>query len=257
MSRILLYDLETSPLISYTWGIYDQNVIEVAEDWQILCFAYKWLDEKKVHFVAQNDFKNYKPGVNNDTKVVQALWELFNQADITIAHNAVNFDEKKSNARFIQRGLKPPAPHQVIDTLRVARRHFGFTSNKLNDLGKYLGVGQKADTGGFETWKQCIAGDEKAWRRMKKYNLQDVKLLEDVYLKLRAWHTSHPALNVLDGKPSSCSKCGSEKIYAGMKYKATNTNLYQYFRCGDCGGSMKSRIAEPKKIDERMVFTNG
>ena len=31
-----------------------------------------------------------------------------------------------------------------------------------------------------------------------------------------------------------------------MKYRATNTNLYQYFRCMGCGSNLKSRIAEPK-----------
>ena len=49
--RILIYDIETSPIISYNWGIWEQNAIEVIEDWQILCFAYKWLDEKKTHIV--------------------------------------------------------------------------------------------------------------------------------------------------------------------------------------------------------------
>ena len=30
--RILLFDIETSPLISYTWGIWEQDVIEVKEE---------------------------------------------------------------------------------------------------------------------------------------------------------------------------------------------------------------------------------
>lgn len=184
MSKILLYDLETSPIISYNWGVWEQNAIEVIEDWQILCFAYKWLGEKKTYVIGQDDFEDYEAGVNNDKNVVKELWGLFNQADITVAHNGISFDEKKSNARFIQNGLIPPEPHKAYDTLRVARKNFGFTSNKLNDLGKYLDVGKKAETGGFETWKQCIAGDPKAWKKMKKYNVQDVKLLEQVYLKM-------------------------------------------------------------------------
>lgn len=254
--KTLIYDLETSPIVSYNWGIWQQNAIEVKEDWQILCFAYKWLGERKTYVIAQNDFKGYKPGVNDDTKVVKELHKLFEEADVTVAHNAVGFDEKRSNARFIQRGLNPPAPHQVVDTLRIARKHFGFTSNRLNDLGNYLGVGQKAETGGFNTWKLCMAGDKKAWNKMKKYNIQDVKLLEEVYLKLRVWHGG-PALNVFDGKPDACPKCGSERIHQGMKYRATNTNLYQYFRCYGCGSNLKARMAEPKTKEERMKYVNG
>lgn len=254
--KILLFDLETSPIVSFNWGIWQQNAIEVKEDWQILCFAYKWLGEKKTYVIAQNDFKGYKAGVNDDTNVVKELHKLFEEADVTIAHNAVGFDEKRSNARFIQRGLNPPAPHVIVDTLRVARKHFGFTSNRLNDLGNYLGVGQKADTGGFSTWKLCIAGDKKAWDKMKKYNIQDVRLLEKVYLKLRSWDNNHPAGNVFDKRPDSCPKCGSKKINAGMKYRATNTNLYQYFRCMGCGSNLKSRIAEPKTKDERVKYVS-
>lgn len=254
MAKVLLYDLETSPIISYNWGIWEQNALEVIEDWQILCFAYKWLGESKTHIVSQSDFKGYRAGVNDDTKVVEALHKLFEEADITVAHNAVGFDEKKSYARFIQRGLQPPTPHEVVDTLQIAKRHFGFTSNRLNDLGRYLGVGEKIDTGGFQTWKQCIAGDKKAWARMKKYNIQDVKLLEKVYLKLRPWHVSHPALNILDEQPDSCPKCGGTEFIRGTRYKATSANRYQYHRCTNCGGSVKVRLPEPTL--EKARFKN-
>jgi hypothetical protein len=250
MSRILLYDLETSPIISYNWGIWEQNAIEVIEDWQILCFAYKWLDERKTYVIGQDDFEDYVPGVNRDYNVVKKLWDLFNEADQTIAHNGMSFDEKKSNARFIQNGLIPPEPHKAYDTLRVARKNFGFTSNKLNALGQYLEVGKKAETGGFETWKKCIAGDPKAWRKMKRYNVQDVRLLEKVYLKMRPWDTSHPAHNVLDNRPESCPRCGKGKMIAGAKYAATRVNKYQYFRCSNCGASVKARA--PEKIDKPL-----
>src|ERR1700756_3123121 len=93
-NRILLYDIETSPLITYAWQIYEANAIKVIKDTQILCFAYKWLDEKRVHVVGQDDFKSFKPGVNNDKDVVKALWKLFDEAEVVIAHNGNQFDQK-------------------------------------------------------------------------------------------------------------------------------------------------------------------
>ena len=54
--KILIVDIETTPLTSYTWGIYEQNVIKVVKDWKILCFAYKWLGEKNTEVVSLPEF---------------------------------------------------------------------------------------------------------------------------------------------------------------------------------------------------------
>lgn len=249
MSKILLYDLETSPLTTYSWGIYEQNALEVVEDWQILCFAYKWHGEKKTHVIGQDDFKDYAPGKLNDKNVCKALWELMNEADVVVGHNSAKFDDKKSNARFIQHNLKPPEPFKNYDTLKIARKYFGFTSNKLDDLGQYLKVGKKLETGGFATWKGCMDGNPKAWRKMKKYNVQDVILLEKIYNALKVWDTSHPALNIFTD-PTTCPRGCGGKMNKGTKYKATNTNMYQYYRCNKCGAMAKSRI--PEKIEKPL-----
>jgi len=244
MARKLFYDLETSPLITYAWGIYDVNAIKVIKDSQILCFAYKWDGDRGVKVVGQDDFESYKPGENDDKNVVGALWDLFNEADIVIAHNGNSFDQKLSQARMMVHGLPPPEPYAQIDTRLVARKYARFTSNKLDDLGKSLELGQKLESGGFKVWEGCLAGDSSAWAKMKRYNKQDVVLLEQLYKRLLPWIGNHPALNVLDGKPDSCRNCGATTLYAGTKYRATNTNLYQYFRCVECGATHKSRIPE-------------
>lgn len=230
--KVLIYDIESSPIISYNWGIYEQNAIEVIEDWQILCFAYKWLGEKKVYVVSQDDFKGYKPGVNNDLNVVRALHALFDEADVVIAHNAVAFDNKKSHARMITHGMKPPSPYKTIDTLKIARKYAGFTSNKLDDIGQKLGQGKKLETGGFKIWKGCLLGDSRSWSIMKKYNKQDVILLEKVYLKLRPWIDNHPGMNLQE----SCPKCGKGPLQRRGTPKSVKTGTYQRYQCQSCGG---------------------
>ena len=250
-AKVLVMDIEISPLITYTWGIYDVNAIEVIEDWQILCFAYKWLDDKKTYVVSQDDFKGYKPGVNNDFMVVAKLWALFNEADVVIAHNGDKFDIKKVNARFMAHGLTPPAPYKTIDTLKVARKYASFTSNKLDDLGVKLGVGRKESTGGFETWKGCVAGDKKAWDKMRKYNKQDVVLLENVYYRLRPWIQNHPAINVINGDRFSCPKCGAGPLQKRGTNHITKTGRYQRYQCQSCGGWSQERTAE--KVDVFVV----
>ena len=57
-AKILIYDLETSPNQGYTWGKYEQNVIQFTKEWELLSFAYKWLGEKKVKCLARPNFKN-------------------------------------------------------------------------------------------------------------------------------------------------------------------------------------------------------
>lgn len=256
-ARGLVWDIETSPIISYNWGIWEQNAIEIIEDYQILSVAWQWVGEKKVHVVGQDDFPNYQPGVNNDTEIMQLIWSLLDECDYEVAHNGDQFDVKKVNTRFMVRGMSPPSPYKRIDTKKIAKRVAGFTSNRLKDLARDLEVNQKGDPGGFSTWKGCLAGDKKAWKKMKQYNKQDIPPLMDLYLKFRAWDTTGAALNILESRPEACPKCGHGPMVAGMKYKATSTNLYQYFRCNSCGGVAKARVAEPKTKDERPTYVAG
>jgi hypothetical protein len=250
--RILLWDLETSPLITYAWEIYEANAIKVIKDSQMLCFAFKWLGDKTVQVLGQDDFKGYKPGINNDLNVVKALRELFDEADVLIAHNGRSFDTKVAQARMIAHGLQPPSPFREIDTKTVAKRYGRFTSNKLDDLGKTLGLGQKLDTGGFKLWEGCLAGDEKSWRTMKRYNKQDVVLLEQLYLHLRPWIQNHPAMNILSGNPDACPKCGSIDLKRnGLRH--SNGGTYQEYQCNNCGGYSRKRIMEKSS---QMVFSN-
>lgn len=247
--KTLLWDIETSPIISYNWGIYEQNAIEVVEDWQILCFAYKWLDEEEVHIVSQDDFPLYRPGVNNDLMVVAKAHQLFDEADVVIGHNGIAFDTKKAQARMLIHGLYPPSPFKQIDTKRVAKRYAGFTSNKLDDLGEVLGLGRKASAGGFETWKGCMRGDSKSWETMKQYNKQDVLLLEEIYLRLRPWIDNHPAVNIVDNRPSACPKCGVGPLHKRGSRKVNKTSLVQRYQCLSCGGWSQSRKTEKVPVE--------
>lgn len=227
--KILLFDIETTPLISYTWGIYETDVVKVKEDWHILCYSYKWLGEKGVKARSLPDYPLYHKDKDSDLALIKDLWKLFNEADIIIGHNSRSFDVKKTQARFIHHRLPPPKPFEQIDTKLVAKRYFNFTSNKLDALGKYLGVGQKLSTGGFELWLDCMAGKPAAWKKMVSYNKQDVALLEQVYLKLLPWITNHPYAEVVEG----CPNCGGKRGTRGHGY--TSKGKYHRLYCYGCG----------------------
>lgn len=243
MPKILYYDIETAPNLSYVWGQYEQNVIQHEREWYILCCGYRWEHQKRTNVCSLVDFPEaYDKDPENDLHVVKKIWELLNEADIIIAHNGDKFDMRKCNARFIYHGLGPISPVQPIDTLKVARRYFYFNANHLNNLGKHLGLGEKEQTGGFSTWAGCMRGNIKSWQKMIKYCKQDVVLLRDVYLALRPWMTNHPNLN-LHTKEHACPSCSSYNLQRRGK-KATKVSVYQAWQCNDCRSYSRSRLAE-------------
>ncbi len=253
-AKILLYDIETAPNLAYVWGKYEQNVISYEEEWYMLSFAYKWFGEKQTHVKALCDFKGYRRGAMDDKELVKALHELFNEADVVIAHNGDQFDQKKSNARFIYHGLTPPRPYRQIDTKKVAKKYFRFNSNKLDDIGQLLKLGKKLPTGGFDLWLGCMAGEQKAWQTMKKYNVQDVILLEKVYLKMRGWIGNHPSMALLNDTMDACPNCGADKkhIVKNGSYHNRVTKV-QVWGCRQCGAHPRSRMVEPSKKRVELV----
>lgn len=252
-AKILLYDIETTPNLAYVWGKYQQDVIAYEEQWYIISVAWKWLGQKTVHGAVLPDFKTYKKDPSNDIEIVKLTHSLFEEADVVIAHNGDSFDQKKSHARMMVHGLTPPSPYKSVDTLKVARKYANFNSNKLADLGEILGIGKKLETGGFSLWKGCMEGSPSAWRTMKKYNKQDVVLLEETYLALRPWIQNHPSMSLLEDKMESCPNCGGENLIK-TGYYFTRVNKVQVWKCKDCGAHPRSRL--PEKSEEKVELVS-
>lgn len=231
--KILFLDIENTPNLGWVWGKWEQNVIEFDKNWHLLTFAVKWFHESKVKTYALCDFPGYKKNREDDKKLARKLWEYMNEADIIIAHNGDAFDIPKANTRFVANGFNPPAPFKSIDTLKIARRYFRMDSNKLDDIGQYLNVGRKLPHTGFALWKGCMNGDKKSWALMKKYNAQDVLLLERIYLKLRQWNNNRPNLNVFSLK-NGCPTCGSQHVQK-RGYTMTASTRKRRYQCMVCG----------------------
>ena len=249
--KILLFDIETAPNLGYTWGKWKQNVINFKNNWYILSFAAKWLGSKKIIKYKLNDFKLFKKDKTNDYEVVKRLWELFDEADVIIGHNEDKFDIKKANTRFIYHNMLSPSYYKTIDTLKIARKYFSFTSNKLDDLGKLFKIGKKEEHNGFKTWLGCMNGDKKSWKIMIKYNVQDVLLLEKLYKKFLGWITNHPNIGLLEGKSMACPNCGSTFLQKNG-IRITKTNKYQRYRCINCGANSQSVYAEKNIIKNQV-----
>lgn len=233
-ARILLLDIETAPSLGYVWGKYEQDVIEFKEDWYILSFAVKWLDRKKVNVHCLPDYESFKADRADDRELVAELWSYLDQADIVVAHNGDRFDLRKFAARCVVNGLTPPSPYRSVDTLKLARAKFKFDSNRLDDVAKFLKLGSKLPHTGRHLWFSCMHGETKAWRKLRQYNAHDVVLLERVYLKLRAWSTTHPKLTWFTRKEINCPVCESpDTKRSGWRHNAKSK--VQRRTCLECG----------------------
>lgn len=242
--KTLLFDIETSPIISYNWGVWEQNAIKVIKDWEVLSISYKWLGEKEISFIGR------KNGVYGEKDVLKRIWGLFNEADIVVAHNGDQFDIKKVNTRLAKFGFTPPAPYKQVDTKKVAKNRFGFTFNSLDELSKFLGCPvQKIKHEGFGMWEKCMAGDKKAWQRMKEYNKRDVEVLEWIYLRLRPWMTNHPNSNVFSDTQFSCPACSSNRLQR-RGYSVTRISKRQRYQCLSCGAWSSGEVI---KINKNII----
>lgn len=232
--RVLFVDLENTPLLGWAWDGHETTILDIEQDPRLLCFSYKWQGDKKIHNVSLWDF-NYKGNRFNinDWHVTEKLWHLFNEADLIIAQNGDRFDIRVANARFLQHGLQPPAEYKTVDTLKVARKYFKLVFNNLDHICRFTGVERKADPGSKKTWFDCMNGDEKAWKKMIYYNNKDVECLENVYDKMKGWHTTHPNLSLWT-RNSGCPVCQSTDCKKDG-YKFISTGRYQKYACRNCG----------------------
>lgn len=242
--RILMYDLEVTPILGWTYKMWDTNVIRIERDSYIMCFSYKWYGEKKIRNMALPDFTYpYESDPHDDFLVVSNLWQLMNEADIVVAHNANRFDNRISTARFLYHHLGPPAPYKSVDTLMAARRYFRMASNTLNDLCSRLELGSKPKDTHGKLWRDCVDGDMAAWGKMKRYCNQDVLLLSNLYDELRPFMTSHPNLGALAGEEGACPRCLSTSLQRrGLAHTATCS--YQRYWCTECGAWSRSRKSD-------------
>lgn len=254
--KILVFDVETSPKRAYVWRMFKENISatngQLQSETFMLTWSAKWLFDD---YIMSDKLTPKEVLEENDSRIVKSMWELFNEAQVVIAHNALGFDVKVLNTRFIRNGLTPPTPYQIIDTLRHARKHFKFESNRLDYLGKIFNLGSKISTD-FSLWERCMRGEEKALEEMRVYNDQDVKLLEEVYLHMRPFISPHPNLNlIIENNVSACPSCMSEDLNWNGKYH-TYANTYNSFTCNSCGSIGRSRSnATPKKVKQSLTIS--
>lgn len=228
--KVLVFDIETSPIVAHVWGIRDQHISlsQVVKDIEIMAWAAKWLGSpaKSIRYMDTRK--------STEKAVLEGIWGLLNEADIVITQNGQYFDSRILNSRFIIHGMKPPKPYKHLDTYKIAKGVAQFTSHKLEYLTeklctKYKKLSHKRFPG-MVLWNECLKGNKKAWDEMREYNEHDVLSTEELYLKLQGWTPkTAPAVST-----TGCVSCGSRSVEKRGMDRTTATK-WQRLHCNSCG----------------------
>lgn len=245
--RILTIDIENSPHTLYGWGLFNQNfgINQIETPGDVICFAAKWLGERDVLF--------YSDHHDGHDAMVKAAWDLLSEADIVIGYNSDRFDLTKLNWAFERAGLGRPRPYKTVDLLKVARREFGHgpASKKLDYVVQALGLGAKIQHEGMPLWIACMGGDAKAWERMRRYNVGDVRITEKLYHRWRPWIRNHPNMQLIIGDDKCCPTCGGKRLRRDGEV-STALTVYPAYRCVRCGALLRSNYVM-RRVSTRTV----
>lgn len=234
--RILIIDIETAPMELYGYGLRDQNfsINQIKQDWYVLSWAAKWHDAPADQIMYADN--RHAEDITDDYGIISQIWQLLMDADIVVGQNSVKFDTKKLNARFIKHGFPPPTSYRQIDTYKIGRKVFGFTSYKLEYMSgllckKYQKL-KHAKFSGFELWLQCLKRNPEAWEEMELYNKYDILSTEELWTILRPYDKTINLNVYFDSMANKCF-CGSSDLkFTGYVY--TNAARKERYNCAEC-----------------------
>jgi DNA-directed RNA polymerase subunit RPC12/RpoP len=250
--KILGIDIETAPNTAHIWGLFNQNIgiNQIQQTGRVMCWAAKWYGLSPVEFRSEHEDMPLA-----HRAMIERAHELLDEADAVLSFNGKRFDMPTLNREFLKYGLAPPSPYHHIDLLMVAKRQFRFASNKMDHLARELGIKGKVKHEGHELWTRCMAGDPEAWKKMKRYNIQDVRMMEKLYEAMLPWIVTHPNHAMYtDETRESCTNCGSHNLQS-RGYAVSRTQKYRRLQCTDCGTWLRGRstIVTPAKRASTLI----
>jgi hypothetical protein len=226
----MYFDIETSPNIGIFWRSgYNLTITphDIIQERAIICVCWKWEGSDEVHSLTWD--KNH-----SDKKLLKKFIKELEKADQAIAHNGDRFDIKWLRTRALFHGVNMNHSYDTIDTLKLAKSGFNFNSNKLDYIARFLGVGQKMETGGIDLWKKvCLEKCQDSLALMVEYCKRDVEILEKVFVKLNPYTKPTKQYAVLHGGDRyECPECGKLPHYKSKRTTAMGTIKHE-MQCSD------------------------
>lgn len=245
MAKVLTLDIETQRGVVEVFDLWPKYIPidRIHTPTRMLCFAAKFRDENEVQFFSAWDDKDE----NAYRDMIQAGWDLLDEADVVITWNGDRFDLQWFQGEFCRLGMGPPSPYRSLDLFKVARSKFGrsLMSLKLDWSARQMLGDRKVSHGGTDLWHDIRYGTDKektaAAKLMMDYNIQDTVLTEQLLERFLPWTGTNFALYDEDNaERTACPHCESSDI---QKRGLAHTNSYAYPRyyCKSCKGWSKGR----------------
>jgi uncharacterized protein YprB with RNaseH-like and TPR domain len=223
-TKILIWDIETTHL--------------KADFGTVLCIGYKWLGDRKTHVITITDFPNWKKDVTDDSRIFKAFYPILIEADMWVTYFGTGFDRKYIQSKLLEHRLDflPNSPH--VDLFYAVKGNMNLSRKSLQTVGLFLGCKAEKSPVSGKVWKKAMVGDEASIDYVRSHCLADVKLTEEVYLRLRPLVRQHPRVSDL----GSCRVCGSNRLTLQGRYIAVTSGPANRVKCMDCGAWDRRKI---------------
>lgn len=241
--KILVWDIETSPHLSWHFNTRNVNIRpdQIKEPTRMICWAAKFVGEKKIYFASEYH--------NSKVEMLDQLFGLLDEADVTVTYNGDNFDIPHAQREFREAGLGQPSPFVSVDMYKVIRKREKWASHQMGYIAQRLGLQEKLSHNGFEMWREAMGdfGEERqrrAWNLMRRYNRQDLRPTEDLFLEYLPVIPNLPAAGlwlpeIADSPDIDLPICPNPLCLSThvtrQGYKRTKTRRYPQYQCQSCG----------------------
>lgn len=233
--KILVYDIETTPVLAWVWRCGEQYVghNQLHEDFnltKIICITYRWNYENKAKALV------FDLETLDDTEIIKDFDDILKQADVIIGKNNNKFDDKHINMRRFMNGL-PPLPdwsRHSDDLEKQMRKHFNMQSYSLDYFAKVTG-GEGKIKMCLDDWIQIVLHKNKSrLAKMVKYGKKDADDTMELIEKVRPYVTFKYNFAAHHGD-LRCTSCGSEDIIKNGT-RLVGSLRKQRWACNNCGG---------------------
>jgi len=233
--RLLFFDIETTPNIVAAFSIQGKQSLshkQILKRCEVMCISWAWDDGKVQHKTFNLDkYDWYAKDDDADLELVKFFVTLAQDADMVIGQNS-SFDIGKLRSRLVKYkkqlnnlDFKPT----LIDDTYYNTKDIYFDSHKLDDVGDYLGFGNKENHGdGYEWWIEVMRGNKKILKEMVVYCDGDVERTRQIYNYIKPFIKSSLNKAVWFNRPDSCPSCGqSERPLIIRKYNQKRQPVMQ------------------------------
>lgn len=232
--KTLVIDLERVPGVVRA---YDARVNYLPEAmWETLprtvCWAAKWVGEPAIEFASV--------WTEDDDYIAERSFELFDEADLVVTYFGKGADVPWLREQWTRRHLGEPSNWVDIDLFSTVKSRYRLPHKNLGAACKMVGVGGKTDKYDFRVADAAVAGDEKAQRRIRRYNVGDIRATEALYWALLPHIKPHP--HVAPNRYNegiACPRCASRDVTRTGNY-TPGVYVYAAYRCRACKGNFRT-----------------